>query len=370
MVPPNIEEHFGQVTDPRNDNARHPLLSIITITIMGVLCGADNWVEVEWFGKMKHGWLSTFLDLPHGIPSHDTFGRVFRQIAPEEFEAGFRSWTQAICDKVNGVIAIDGKSIRGSRDGVLGTKALHMVNVWAVDNQMTLAAERVDDKTNEVTVIPTLIKLFDLSEATVTIDAMGCQTAIAQAIMQAGGDYVLAVKDNQPTLLDDIMTCFEEPAGNRPGTYHRTVDKGHGRIEIRECWAIDAPAIVDHINDYKEWEGLRSVVKVTSERRINGASSLETRYFISSHPAHASDLLTMVRAHWQIENSLHWVLDMAFAEDASRVRKDFAAQNFAVLRRLTLNLLKQDTQYKAGINAKRKIASWNHEFLLSLFCSS
>jgi predicted transposase YbfD/YdcC len=263
------------------------------------------------------------------------------------------------------VVAIDGKTLRGSKDGALGKAAIHMVNVWAVENGLVLAQEKVDDKTNEITVIPTLLDLLDLRGATVTIDAIGCQTEIAQSIIDQQADYVLAVKDNQPTLHLDIADSFENMPRGANVDYHRTVNKGHGRVEVRECWTTADPDILHFINDYKRWPGLNSIVKVTSHRQIGGDTSQETRYFISSLPPDADRLLRAIRAHWQIETSLHWVLDMSFREDESRVRKDNAAENLAVLRQLTLNLIKQDTT-RGSIKGKRKRAGWDHDYLLSL----
>lgn len=360
-----IEEHFGNVTDPRDGNRRHPLLSVIAVTIMAVMCNADGWSDVELFGNAKEKWLKTFLDLPHGIPSQSTFSRVFRRLDPEEFRESFRSWTQAICERVEGVVAIDGKTVRGSKDGVLGKAAMHMVNVWAVENGLVLAQEKVDDKTNEMAVIPALLELLDIDGATVTIDAIGCQTEIAQSILDQQADYVLAVKDNQPTLRLDIVDSFQNVPEKAQMDHHQTVNKGHGRIEIRDCWATDDPEIMAFINDYKAWPGLNTIVKVTSQRQVGEETTQETRYFISSLPPDAQQLLHAIRAHWQIENSLHWVLDMTFREDASRVRKDNAAENLAILRKLTLNLIKQDTS-KGSLIGKRKRAGWDHDFLLGL----
>lgn len=364
----SIEEYFGSITDPRDGNLSHPLLSVIGISILASICNADSWTEIEMFGQSKQKWLETFLDLPHGIPSHDTFARVFRRIAPEEFQEGFRKWTGALCERVEGVVAIDGKTVRRSKDRTLGKSAIHMVNVWAVEQGLTLAQAKVDDKTNEITVIPMLIKLLDLTDTIVTIDAMGCQTEIAQTIIEQQADYVLAVKDNQLTLREDIADQFEQAPAQAGIAHHRTVNKGHGRIEIRECWVTADPDLLVFINEYKRWPGLSTLVKVTSQRQIGDEISQETRYFISSLPPDPLLILRCVRAHWQIENSLHWVLDMAFREDESRARKDHAAENFSVLRQLTLNLLKQDTSLKVGIKAKRKRAGWDHAYLTHLLC--
>jgi predicted transposase YbfD/YdcC len=368
--PTNIHQYFGDVTDPRGQNVRHPLLSIIAIAICGTLCGADNWVDIEMYGQAKQDWLSTFLDLPHGIPSHDTFGRVFRQLDPDEFQRSFHTWTMAICELTQGeVVAIDGKQVRRSKDGVLGKEGMHMVGVWASENQLVLGQEKVNDHSNEITAIPKLLHFLDLAGSIVTIDAIGCQTEIAQTIMDQGADYVLAVKANQETLLEDVTAAFETlPPGVRLPRA-RTIDKDHGRIELRECWVTDDPAILSHIQAYKAWAGLRSLVKIVSERRLPDKTTIETRYFITSLLPDAPRLLQVVRTHWHIENRLHWVLDIAFREDENRARKDHAPQNLAVLRHLALNLLKQDTSLKIGIKAKRLRAGWDHQYLLNVLCA-
>jgi predicted transposase YbfD/YdcC len=364
----SLGQHFAEVTDPRNEhNIRHTLLNIITIAICGVVGGADTWVDIEMFGHAKLSWFETFLDLPHGIPSHDTFGRVFRHIDPEEFRASFQTWTQSVYERTKGeVMAVDGKTLRRSRDGTLGKDAIEMVSVWASQNNLVLAQDKIEETTNEITAIPGVLRLLDLEGCVVTIDAIGCQTEIAETIIDQGADYVLAVKDNQATLREDVQAAFEHRGlFNRPD-HHKTVNKGHGRIEIRECWAISDPAILAHINDYKLWKGLHSLVKLTSERHLDGQISRKTRYFISSLPADAQRLLHSVRAHWQIENGLHWVLDMAFREDESRVRKDHSPQNLAILRHIALNLLKQETSLKVGVKAKRLRAGWDEQYLLKV----
>jgi predicted transposase YbfD/YdcC len=368
--PTNIHQYLGDVNDPRGQNIRHPLLSIITIAICGTLCGADNWVDIEMYGQAKHEWLSTFLDLPHGIPSHDTFGRVFRQLDPDEFQRSFHTWTMAICELTQGeVVAIDGKQVRRSKDGLLSKEGIHMVSVWASENQLVLGQEKVDDHSNEITAIPKLLHLLELAGSIVTIDAIGCQTEITQTIREQQADYVIAVKANQETLLDDVTAAFETLPPGVQLPYARTIDKDHGRIELRECWVTADPAILNHIHAYKAWAGLQSLVKIVSERRLPDKTTTETRYFITSLPPDAHRLLHVVRTHWHIENRLHWVLDIAFREDENRVRKDHAPQNLAVLRHLALNLLKQDTSLMVGIKAKRLRAGWDHQYLLKVLCA-
>ena len=370
--PSNIQQHFGDLEDPRSgDNISHPLINIITISICAVICGANSWVDVEQFGKAKQSWFEQFLEMPHGIPSDDTIGRIFRLLDPVAFEAHFRAWTQHMCDLLQGeVVAVDGKQLRRSKDGSLGADGIYMVNAWATENQLSLARAKVENHTNEITAIPLLLELLEIEDTTITIDAIGCQTKIVEVISDQDADYVIAAKENQGTLLQDIQMAFDRSEAHHDVAYHQTVNKGHGRIEKRECWAIDDPGIIAYINDYKTWTNLTSIVKVTSERHLldSGKVDTNTRYFISSLDADAQQLLHAVRAHWQVENSLHWVLDMAFREDESRVRKDHAPENFAVLRQFALNLLKQDESFDIGISAKRKRAGWDHRYLIKLLC--
>ncbi len=245
-----------------------------------------------------------------------------------------------------------------------------MVNVWATENQLSLAQAKVANHTNEITAIPLLLRLLEIEETIITIDAIGCQTKIVEVISDQDADYIIAAKDNQGTLRQDIQTAFDRSEVHHDVAYHQTVNKGHGRIEKRECWAIDDPEIIAYINDYKTWTNLRSIVKVTSERHLlmSGKIEQETRYFITSLAADVQQLLQAVRAHWQIENGLHWVLDMAFREDESRVRKDHAPENFAVIRQFALNLLKRENSLNVGISAKRKRAGWDHDYLLKVLC--
>jgi len=368
-LPRSLSDHFGALADPRSgENTRYSLISIMTIAICAVVCGADSWVDVALFGNSKRGWFERFLDLPHGIPSHDTFGRIFRLLDAEQFQQRFYEWTQHICQLSQGeIVAIDGKQLKGSKDGTLGKSGIYMVNAWATDNHLVLSQQKVDDKSNEITAIPVLLGLLELEGSIVTIDAIGCQTEVVEVIMGQQADYIIAAKGNQGTLFKDIQTAFDSALPTQLA-YHKSIGKGHGRVEVRQCWALDDPAILAYITDYKSWTGLHSLAKVVSERRLADKTEVETRYFISSLSANARQLLRGIRAHWQIENSLHWVLDVAFGEDDSRVRKDHGPQNFAILRQLALNLLKHETSLKVGIKAKRKQAGWDEAYLLKVLC--
>jgi predicted transposase YbfD/YdcC len=367
-----IEEHFGKVTDPRIGNAtRHKLIDIIVIAILAVICGADTWVDVELFAKSKQKWLRTFLELAHGIPSHDTFGRVFAKINPEEFKKSFMSWVQRIQDLTQGqAIAIDGKQLRGSTDAGIGQGALDIVSAWATANQLVLGEVKVDEKSNEITAIPKLLQMLDIANCLITIDAMGTQTEIARQIIEQGGDYLLAVKENQGNLYEDLEILFsgDQAEGfTEKGYGHaRKVDHSHGRMEIRECWAISQEDYLHFVRGWENWSGLQTLARIVSERRLKDKTEIKTRYYISSRPMDAKVFLKAKRSHWAIENGLHWVLDIAFDEDRCRVRKDNAPENFAILRHLALNMLKQETTVKAGIHGKRMKAGWDEEYLLKV----
>lgn len=368
----SIAKHFSRVKDPRIDRTkRHRLLDIIIIAICGVICGADGWVDIELFGKTKIEWLKTFLKLPNGIPSHDTFGRVFAALNPVEFESSFMEWVQAINQLTQGqVIAIDGKQLRGSHDSRAGKNAIYMVSAWATENQLVLGQRKVDDKSNEITAIPKLLKLLEVKGCIVTVDAIGTQTKIAKTITEQGGDYILAVKENQGHLYEDIHDLFADNQQFNyegiPHSYAKIVNKDHGRIEICQCWTISDPEYLANIRDLNRWEGIRTLVMILSERRIEDEIEIQDRYFISSLESNAEKILRAKRSYWGIENRLHWVLDIAFNEDRSRVRKDNAPQNFAVLRHMALNLLKQEKTAKGGIKAKRLQCGWNVDYLLKV----
>jgi predicted transposase YbfD/YdcC len=346
-------------------------LDIVVIGILAVICGADTWVDVALFGRSKESWLKTFLALPNGIPSHDTFGRVFARINPDAFAEGFASWTRALAVLTEGqVIAIDGKSLRRSHDRQRDLAPLHMVSAWATDNHLVLGQQAVADKSNEITAIPLLLEMLDLKGSTVTIDAMGCQRQIAQQICQQSGNYVLALKKNQPKLLKRTQTLFAPlRQGGRsevPYDHHCTMEKNGGRMEQRECWSIGMADWRFYLDPDERWEGLQTLVMIHRTRKVNGELQSEWHYYIASLPSDAERLLNAVRTHWDIENGLHWILDIAFDEDQSRLRSDNGQFILSVLRRLALNLLRQDTTTKAGVKARRKRAGWDNDYLISL----
>lgn len=370
-----IEEHFGKIIDPRKDRTKdHKLIDIIAIAICAVICGAQGWTDIELFGKSKQHWLTTFLELPNGIPSHDTFGRVFSLMDAQQFQLAFYEWVWAVNDIIQGqVINIDGKCLRGSDDQRLGKRAIYMVSAWAVENEIVLGQRKVDEKSNEITAIPELLKILAISGCMVTIDAMGTQTNIAKTIIEANADYVLSVKENQGRLFEDISTLFAvDQAQNfkyASFEYKKTVNKGHGRIDVRECWSTSNPEYLNLIRGLENWAGLQSIVMVVCTRIIGDKETKCVRYYISSLLSNAERILQAVRKHWSIENKLHWVLDVALHEDRSRVRKDQAPENFAVLRHIALNMLKQEKTATGGIHAKQFQAALKEEYLLKVLAS-
>jgi len=311
------------------------------------------------------------LKLPNGIPSHDTFGRVFAALDPAAFERCFLEWVQAVNVLTAGqVIAVDGKTLRRSHDRRHGKAALHMVSAWASANGLVLGQVATDAKSNEITAIPELLRLLDLKGCIVTMDAAGTQTAIAEQIVEAEGDYVLALKDNQPTLLEEVTTLFAQARANvfvdLTSEQERTVTKGHGRLEIRRHTVIADPDLLTWLHDEYHWPGLAAIGMVEAERRRGEERSTQTRYYLLSRALSAKDFGAAVRSHWGIENQLHWTLDMSFGEDQSRIRQGYAAENFVVLRHLALNLLRQQQTKRLSIRAKRLKAGWEDAYLLQV----
>lgn len=359
---------FSLLPDPRGDRGKRHLLSdIIAIAILAVLCGADSWSDMEDFGLGREQWLRKFLRLPHGIPSQDTFAKVFAALDPEAFEAAFQAWTRSVAGSIAGMVAIDGKTIRRSFDAAGGKAAVHMVSAWASENGVVFGQVATSEKSNEITAIPELLERLRLTGLIVTIDAMGCQKEIAAQVVRQGGDYLLQVKGNHPTLLEDVKETFEwterrEFKGLDVERFEETT-KGHGRVEVRRVTVLGD---VQLLRDAAAWPGLRCIVQVECERKVGGTTSVERRYYISSaRPARRKDLARAHRLHWGVENGLHWRLDVTFREDECRVRVGYAAQNLSRLRRIVVNLLRLEPS-KGSVRGKRFRASISEEYLFKV----
>lgn len=356
----NLFDIFEEIEDPRRSSGYflHPLLDLILLAITAVVCGADEWTKVEEFGNSQLDWLRQYRPFRHGIPSHDTLGRIFGRLAPEQFERSFSRWTQELAELLPGeVIPIDGKTIRGSHGRTQGKEAIHLVSAFASANNLTLAQVKVDDKSNEITAIPLLLELLELEGCTVTIDAMGTQKAIAGQIVEQQADYVLALKDNQPTLLEEVRHAF----GHMPVAFSKEeVDAGHGRIEQRRCEVITDLRFVD---EAAHWPKLQSIVRQTNTRtdKASGEQATQVRYFISSL-TEGQAVARAIRAHWHIENRLHWILDVQFGEDSQRKRQGASAQNFAIITKIALGFLQRETSLKRGIATKRLKAGWDLKY--------
>jgi predicted transposase YbfD/YdcC len=363
---PRIIEHFSSLTDPRILlKTRHKLIDIIVITLCAVLAGADEWTEIAEFGRIKEKWFRTFLELPFGIPSHDTFGRVFSMIRPEEFEKCFLDWVRAAFQTIAPqVIAIDGKTLRHSYDRSSNKAAIHMVSAWATENRLVLGQVKTEEKSNEITAIPELLRVLALKGCIVTIDAMGCQREIVKQIVEQEADYVISLKGNQGTLHKEVELLLQSAKENGfKDLSHdtcETTDGEHGRIEIRR---FTTTGEVDWFEDKSKWGKLTSFGMVESERQIGDKTTRDTRYYISSLPSDAKTFAQASRGHWGIENGLHWCLDIAFREDESRIRIGHAATNLGIIRHFALNLIKQDKSRKVGVKASRKRAGWDETYL-------
>jgi predicted transposase YbfD/YdcC len=365
---------FDEIDDPRIDRTkRHDLVDILFLCVCAVLCGADDCVAIADFAKGREDWLRQFVPFDGGAPSHDTISRVLSLLDPKQFTECFIRWVAAIQEKTDGqIIAIDGKSVRRSFDTASGKAAIHMVSAWGSKNSLALGQVKTDDKSNEITAIPKLLQMLDIRGCTITLDAMGTQRAIARQITEQGGYYVMALKRNQSDLFGDVETFFDRAQKNRfmdlqadPISHdtYQTVDANHGRIETRRCWCTDR---LEDIITASAWTGLRSIALIESERRHNGQTSTERRFYISSLPADARTLLGAIRTHWGIENSLHWVLDVTFQEDQMRTRKDNGPELRAMLNHVAVNICKTNTTRKASIRRKRNMAAWEPDFLTEL----
>jgi predicted transposase YbfD/YdcC len=360
-----IDKHFASLSDPRRGKVTYPLLNILTIAVCATIAGADDFVAIADWARQKRDWLGQFLDLTKGIPSHDRFNAVFRMLKPEPFERCLVAWVTALHQVTAGqIVAIDGKTLRQSFDRAGAKSALHMVSAWATANKISLGQVAVAEKSNEITAIPELLQLLELEGALVTIDAMGCQTEIAEKIVEKEADYVLAVKGNQPTLHSGIMEFFlghmEDDFARVKLSRHETKERGHGREEHRTYYVCDVP---EDLPDRGRWKGLKRIGLAISDTVRGGKPCDDVRCYIMSRRLSARSFGAAVRGHWGIENSLLWQLDMSFGEDRSRVRKDHADANMAALRRLALGLLKNEASKKVGIKNKRLVAAWNTDYL-------
>ena len=369
-----IEEHFGKITDQRViTRSSHRLVDIIAITIMAIMCGADGWVKIETYGKAKEEWLRTFLELPKVIPSHDTFGRIFSQLDPEVLEQNFQSWVKVIAGELGlKVVAIDGKSLNGSYDRGSSLKSLVMVSAWSSSHQLVLGQTAVEQKSNEIKAIPILLEQLDLGGAIVTTDAMGTQTAIAKQITKAGADYILTLKANHPTLAKEAQNWFEKHKNQIEQTHTTRTESfceaGHHRIEKRCFFSVPVEQVFEKAR-IKNWTGLQTLIVEQSTRQLWNKTTVSLRFFLSSLSPYFTDFPGSIRSHWGVENQLHWCLDVVFSEDDSRIRKDHAPRNMTILRRLALNLLRQDRS-SGSLKMKRYQAGLNNNFSLQILSNS
>jgi predicted transposase YbfD/YdcC len=365
----SIEVHFGQLEDPRVvGRSVHKLLDVISIALLAMICGAEGWSEMEEFGDARKDWLRTFLELPGGIPTDDTFRRLLSKLSPTGFEKAFCSWTQELAGALAGKgVSIDGKSLRGSADPAAGRGMVHLVHAWVSDQQLLVAQVQTEAKSNETAALPSLLALLDLKGAVVTIDAAGCQKNIAAQIVKQKANYVLSLRDNHPTFHQEVLAYFESEKDSPQVFVHQSTEGDHGRIEVR---TVLTTSDVSWFAERHQWAGLKSLVLVQCERQGKGGRKSEARTYISSLEGRdPAALAAWVRGHWSVENQLHWALDVVFREDQSPIRKDHAPRNLSLLRKLALMLVRKEKSHKRGVQIKRKRAAWDPDYLLKLLAA-
>lgn len=370
MIETSISQAFCDLSDPRvNRTKRHPLTNIITISICAIICGCDDFCSIEEYGKSKQEWFEEFLDMPHGIPSHDTFSDVLNRLDSKEFSRAFTNWVAKLGDLKDDIVAIDGKVMRRTLDRAKGNAATHLVSAWSVKNNLCFGQVKVSDKSNEITAIPALLKLLDIKGATITTDAMGCQFEIANQIVEKEADFVLALKGNQGEFHDDIKAYLNNKISNdfsdTEYNYFKSVDGDHGRIEQREVWITHG--IEWLIKRHPRWQAVKSIIVINSLREKSEKISKEKRYFISSHTGKTAEFMAYaIRAHWAVENRLHWQLDVSFNEDQSRLRRGNGAENMALMNKIALNLLKNEKTVKVGVKNKRLKSGWDNAYMMKV----
>lgn len=375
LLQSSIFQHFSSLPDPRVERTRaHPLLTILAITTLAVIAGADGWVAIETFGKAKQDWLSQFLDLSNGVPSHDTFSRVLSRLDPVQFQRCFLDWIHAIASKLNAkLISIDGKTLKGSYDRENKIDSLQLVTAWASEHCLVLGQAQVDGKSNEIKAIPELLSLLDIEGCVITLDAMGCQKGITSQIIDRKGDYVIALKRNQGKLFEQVKDWFDQAIRKNhletEMSYHEAVEGAHHRIESRQYMSVPIEALGE-LHNQEKWKGLSTVIRVQSQRKLWDKETEEVRYYISSLDSQAEQISGVIRSHWGIENSLHWTLDVTYREDESRIRKDHGPENLALLRRMTVSLLNQEKSFKGSQRMKRYTAAMDNEYLAKILLST
>ncbi len=370
MKETTISKAFGEITDPRiNRRLRHPLVNILTISICAIICGCDDFHSIEEYGKSKINWFKSFLDLENGIPSHDTFNDVMNRLKPKEFSYAFTQWVSQLGNLRDDIVSIDGKAMRRTLDKASGASAIHLVSAWSAKNNLCFGQIKVNEKSNEITAIPLLIDLLDIKGATITMDAMGCQFAIADKIVDSQADYVLALKGNQGEFHDDIKlfleTNLKDDFKNTPHTVSNSVTSDHGRIEQRNVWLTsDVQWLIER---HPRWKSIKGIAIVDSIRDLQGKVSREQRLYITSHGTKSADFIAnAIRSHWLVENKLHWQLDVSFNEDQNRLRSGYAAENLSMMNKIALNLLKNEKSVKVGVKTKRLKAGWDEAYMMKV----